>query len=80
MLILTRKPDEALVIVADGKVITKVTVIDCRYGRTKLGLEAPENVRIYRTEVWGAICRREGDGKGGVQPDATAGHDSKEGG
>ncbi len=47
MLILTRKPDEALRI---GDDIT-ITVIGIKGNQVRLGIDAPQGVRIYRTEI-----------------------------
>lgn len=47
MLVLTRKNGESIKI---GKDIT-VTVLGVDKGRVRLGFEAPESVRILRTEL-----------------------------
>ena len=47
MLVLTRKPGEAIVI-GDG--IT-VTVVEVKGGRVRLGLSAPAEVTIHREEL-----------------------------
>ena len=48
MLILTRKQDESIII--DGDI--KVTVLSDKHGQVKLGIEAPENVEIWREEIY----------------------------
>ena len=48
MLILTRKQDESIVI--GGNI--KVTVLSDRHGQVKLGIEAPEDVKIWREEIY----------------------------
>jgi len=50
MLVLSRKPGEKVVI---GESIT-VTVLDASHGRIRLGIEAPDDIRILRGElaVW----------------------------
>jgi carbon storage regulator len=48
MLVLTRKPGEAIII---GNNI-KITVVDIGHGRVKIGVEAPANVSIDREEVF----------------------------
>ena len=54
MLVLTRKCDESVVIGAakrfDGSI--KVTVIEIRDGKVKLGFEAPDDVPVHRLELW----------------------------
>jgi carbon storage regulator len=47
MLVLTRRPSESIVI-ADN---IKITVVSVGPGRVKLGIEAPQNVRIDRQEI-----------------------------
>lgn len=47
MLVLTRRPDESIVI---GNNI-KITIVSVGPGRVKLGIEAPSNVRIDRQEI-----------------------------
>ncbi|MBM3982601.1 MAG: carbon storage regulator [Planctomycetes bacterium] len=47
MLVLTRRPDESIIIA--GKI--KITVVSVGPGRVKLGIEAPSDVRIDREEV-----------------------------
>jgi carbon storage regulator len=48
MLILTRKLGE---IIRVGDDVT-IRVLEVRGGQVRLGIEAPENVRIYREEVY----------------------------
>ena len=48
MLILTRKQDESVVI--DGDI--KVTILSDRHGQVKLGIHAPEDVEIWREEIY----------------------------
>jgi carbon storage regulator len=49
MLVVTRKPDERIVI-ADSIV---VTVIQVERGKVRLGIEAPPQVHILRHEIQG---------------------------
>ena len=48
MLILTRKQNESIIINDD----IKITVISDRHGQVKLGIEAPEDVGIWREEIY----------------------------
>ena len=48
MLILTRSQNESVII--DGDI--KVTVISDRHGQVKLGIEAPDDVEIWREEIY----------------------------
>lgn len=51
MLKLTRKKNECIII--NGNI--RVTVISDRHGRVKLGIEAPENIEVWREEVYEKI-------------------------
>jgi carbon storage regulator len=48
MLILTRRPQETLV-VGDN---IKVQVLGVKGGQVRLGVEAPREVPVYREEIW----------------------------
>jgi carbon storage regulator len=50
MLVLSRKLNEKIVI--DGGIV--VTVVKIDRNQVRLGIEAPENVRIFREEIAGA--------------------------
>lgn len=53
MLVLTRKPGEQIVI---GNNI-RITIVGVGPGRVKLGIEAPANVRVDRSEIFEKIQR-----------------------
>ncbi len=61
MLILTRRPQETLV-VGDN---IKVQVLGVKGGQVRLGVEAPREVPVYREEIW-VRMKRDRAGKGGV--------------
>lgn len=48
MLVLSRKPNESLVIGSRG---IRITVLSCRSGRVRLGIEAPDDVPVHREEL-----------------------------
>ena len=48
MLILTRKQNESVII--DGDI--KITVLSDKHGQVKLGIDAPEEVEIWREELY----------------------------
>ena len=48
MLILTRNQNESIII--DGKI--KVTVLNDPRGQVSLGIEAPDDVEIWREEIY----------------------------
>ena len=57
MLILARKNGEAVVVGGvDGfSRLLKVTVLEIRHGKVKLGFEVAVDVPVYRLEVWERI-------------------------
>jgi carbon storage regulator len=48
MLILTKNQNESIIIDDD----IRITVLSDNYGRVKLGIEAPEDVEIWREEIY----------------------------
>lgn len=65
MLVLSRKKKEAVLIGED----IKITVIGIEGDKVKLGIEAPENLTIYREEIYEAI-KAENKEAAVVDPDA----------
>ncbi|MBO5752107.1 MAG: carbon storage regulator [Proteobacteria bacterium] len=59
MLTLTRKPEETIVI-GDGPERIEVIVKEIRRNQVRIGILAPENVRIFRKEL---IEREEDEGE-----------------
>jgi carbon storage regulator CsrA len=57
MLVLTRSNDESVIIDVAGGYgrVLKLTVLDSRRGRVKLGFEADSSFQIDRLEVWQRI-------------------------
>lgn len=53
MLILTRKPNETIVIDNDKQI--KVTVLSVNGNQVKIGIEAPRDVAVHREEVFQRI-------------------------
>ena len=51
MLVLSRKKNESIVI--DGKIV--ITVVEVRGEKVRLGIEAPRDVPIHRSEIYDAI-------------------------
>ncbi|MDA3851269.1 MAG: carbon storage regulator CsrA [Spirochaetaceae bacterium] len=51
MLILSRKKDEIIII--DDKI--EISVVDIKGDQVKLGIKAPDSIKIYRQEVYNAI-------------------------
>jgi carbon storage regulator len=57
MLVLSRKPGESLQV---GRDIT-ITVVEIKGNRVRLGIDAPKDVAVVRTELANAIPRRADD-------------------
>ncbi len=55
MLVLSRKPDQAIAIGDDIQVV----VLESRRGQVKLGIDAPKEVPVHRREVYDAIKRKQ---------------------
>lgn len=57
MLVLSRKRDESLVIECPSGEIIRVTVVDIRGDKVRLGTVAPEHIPVNRREVYDAKQR-----------------------
>jgi carbon storage regulator len=57
MLVLTRKNQESVIVGGSSGFdrVFKVTVLEVRRGRVKLGIEAPQEILVHRSEVWQRI-------------------------
>lgn len=53
MLVLTRKAGEGILIGDD----IRIKVLEEKDGKVRLGVEAPEDKKIYREEVYERICQ-----------------------
>jgi len=58
MLVLSRKPGESIRV--DENII--VTIVEIRGDKVRLGIEAPREISVHRSEVYDAIKRKEADG------------------
>lgn len=54
MLVLSRKLNESIII--DDQI--RITVVEIRGDKIRLGIEAPKNVSVHRREVYEAIQRQ----------------------
>ena len=57
MLVLSRQKDESIVIGDD----IKVTIVDVRGDKVRLGIDAPREVSVHRIEVYEAIQREKAE-------------------
>lgn len=55
MLVLSRKRDEKIIIGDD----IKITVVDIKGDRVRLGIDAPRSVTVHRDEIYEAIQREQ---------------------
>ena len=51
MLVLSRKAEESMYIGED----IKITILDIRGGQVRIGITAPEDIKIHREEVYNRI-------------------------
>ncbi len=72
MLVLSRKSMESVVVGGAGRLerILKVTVLEIKNGRVRLGFEADASVPVHRSEVWERI--RDSDGAPGLSDNPLA--------
>ena len=55
MLVLSRHRDESVYVeLEDGRIIT-IMPVDIRGDKVRLGLDAPETIKIHREEIWREI-------------------------
>ena len=73
MLVLSRKKNESIII--DDKIV--ITVIENRGDKVRLGIEAPREVAIHRSEVRDAIAASE-VASAQIQEESVSPQDSKE--
>lgn len=56
MLVLTRKPDQSIMVGAE----IEITVLEVRGEQVRLGIRAPRTVSVHRKEVFDQICTATG--------------------
>ncbi len=54
MLVLSRKLNESIII--DDQI--KITIVEIRGDKIRIGIEAPKNVAVHRREIYDAIQRQ----------------------
>lgn len=58
MLVLSRRVGESLIF---GSPVLKIMVLEIDHGQVKIGITAPDTLRIYREEVYEKIQAKEKD-------------------
>lgn len=58
MLVLTRKPNQSIMIGDD----VEVSVLSVVGDKVRIGIHAPQDVAVFRTEIYVEIQREQGDG------------------
>lgn len=51
MLVLSRKVDESIVLFDNGEAVAKITIVESRGGKVRLGIEAEPVIKVVRTEL-----------------------------
>ena len=65
MLVLSRKKGEKIII---GNDIT-ITIVEIRGDKTRIGIEAPQQISVHRQEVYDAIHVKVNDNDGSAKVD-----------
>lgn len=65
MLILTRRPLEAIIIGEAGPAQVTVTVLGVKGNHVRIGIKAPKSVPVHREEIYEAIQREQAAGTPG---------------
>jgi carbon storage regulator len=71
MLVLSRKKNESIII--NDRI--KITVVEIRGDKVRLGIEAPRDVPIHRSEVYEAIHARQPGGEASAGKPVDVGSD-----
>ena len=67
MLVLSRKRDERIVI--NENIV--ITVVDIRGDKVRIGIEAPSDMPVHRSEVYEAIRKHQAEEQSKLPPAAT---------
>ncbi|MFQ6036430.1 MAG: carbon storage regulator CsrA [Sedimentisphaerales bacterium] len=65
MLVLSRQRDESIMIGDD----VKITIVDVRGDKVRLGIEAPKEIPVHRMEIYEAIQREKKEKQAQEQPE-----------
>lgn len=70
MLILTRRPLEAVMIDHPAGLVT-VTILGVKGNQVRIGIKAPTSIAVHREEIYDAILREQAAGTARAQPGAA---------
>jgi len=75
MLVLSRQKDESIMIGDD----VKITIVDVRGDKVRLGITAPKSIAVHREEIYDAIQREKKakEAETPCQPEAAKGDELK---
>ena len=73
MLVLTRKSNQSIMIGDD----IEVSVLSVMGDKVRIGIQAPQDVPVFRTEIYLEIHRKEGEGAHGAPTVAGPGEDAE---
>jgi len=57
MLVLTRKPQESIILGLDGKI--KFTILGVKGNQVRIGVEAPKDIDVHREEIYQRIISQQ---------------------
>ena len=57
MLVLTRKPEESIIVVSPGGDTLEIHLAKIDNDRAKIGIEAPTDFRLFRKEVYDVVLQ-----------------------
>jgi sRNA-binding carbon storage regulator CsrA len=74
------EPDNDVLIIVDGRIVAEIAPIECGRSRVKLGIEAPQDVEIFRRQVWDRVVAEgaRGNREQSDDDDALCWHDLRE--
>ena len=55
MLVLSRKPEESIVVILPHGEMLEIKITKIEEGRAKVGIQAPMNFKIFRKEIFDAM-------------------------
>lgn len=63
MLVLSRHRDESIIINGGTEHEIRITVVDIRYDKVRIGIDAPRDMPVHREEIQAEIEREQAEGR-----------------